>query len=90
MEWRQHALIRLLERNISRNDIARVIERGEIIEEYQAGQGLPSCLIYGNLDKEAYHVVVAWDHTEREVYVITVYKLDLDHFEEDLRTRRDR
>ena len=46
VEWREHTLIRPLERNISRDDIARVVEQGEIIEEYQAGQGLPSCLIY--------------------------------------------
>ena len=32
VEWRQHALVRLLERNISMEDVEKIVEKGDILE----------------------------------------------------------
>ena len=90
VEWRQHALVRLLERNISREDVAKIVEKGDIIEQYDPSGGLPSCLIFGKVKDKAYHVVIAWNELEKMAYVVTVYTPDLKHFQEDLKTRRKR
>jgi len=90
VEWRQHALVRLLERNISREDIGKIVEKGEIIEEYHPSGGLPSCLIFGKVKGKVYHVVIGWNDLEKMAYVVTVYTPNLKHFEEDLKTRRKR
>ena len=33
--WRQHALVRMLERGISRGDVFEAVEDGRIIEQYE-------------------------------------------------------
>ena len=90
VEWRQHAIVRLLERNISREDVAKIVEKGEIREQYHPRGRLPSCLIFGNVEDKVHHVVIAWNDLEKMAYVVTVYTPNLKHFEEDLKTRRKR
>jgi len=90
VEWRQHALVRILERGISRADISHIVNEGEIIEEYTSQAGLPSCLIFGKVKEEVYHAVVGWNDQEKRAYVITVYRPDREHFEQDLKTRKKR
>ena len=90
VEWRQHALVRLLERNISMEDVEKIVEKGDIIEQYHPSGGLPSCLIFGKVEDKVYHVVIAWNELEKMAYVVTVYTPNLKHFEEDLKTRRKR
>ncbi len=33
--WRQHAIVRMLERGISRGDVFEAVEDGRIIEQYE-------------------------------------------------------
>jgi hypothetical protein len=56
---------------------------------YADDQPVPSCLL---LDSEAepLHVVAALDSEHNICHVITAYRPDLDHFEADFRTRRQR
>jgi len=65
VEWRQHAIVRLLERNISREDVAKIVEKGEIREQYHPRGRLPSCLIFGNVEDKVHHVVIAWNEMKR-------------------------
>ncbi|MFO8078700.1 MAG: hypothetical protein R6V07_00215 [Armatimonadota bacterium] len=39
-------------------------------------------------DERLLHVVAAFDPHTMTVFVVTVYEPDLDHFEEDMQTRR--
>jgi len=88
ISWRQHTLKRMLERNIPRKNVIDVIGYGEIIEEYPLARPCPSCLILGLSDNVVYHVVVAYDLSEKMVYVITVYEPDESHFMADFKTRK--
>ena len=47
IRWTNHILVRLFQRNISRQDVLEVLLNGEIIEEYENDYPYPSCLIYG-------------------------------------------
>lgn len=41
----EHARIRLIERNITMQDVIRCIESGEIIKQYEDDKPFPGCLI---------------------------------------------
>lgn len=87
IHWHQHAFERFLERGISRAEVVTAIMKGEVIEVYSADRPYPSCLIlYAGADPV--HVVAAADVAARICHVITAYRPDLEHFEQDLRTRR--
>jgi len=88
VRWRNHALERMMERGIARQQVKQVLEHGEEITSYQDDQPFPSVLLDGRQGDDVLHVVVAFDESETYCYVITAYKPDLDHFESDLKTRR--
>jgi len=86
--WRQHALTRMLERDISRQDVFFVIQSGKIIESYSDSNPYPGCLISGQFNQKKLHIVVSWDEEVQFAYVITAYVPDLDHFEKNGETRK--
>jgi len=86
--WRNHALARMLERDICRKDVFRVIENGQIIEDYGDLKPYPGCLIFGKSGQKALHVVLAFDADKDMVYVITAYAPDNEHFMENGKTRK--
>jgi len=90
IEWQRHALERILERNISRQDVFNVLGTGEEIEDYANDTPFPSALLFGWKGEEPIHVVVALDSIGQQGYIITVYRPDLEHFNPDFRTRRNR
>ena len=58
LRWTNHIMIRLLQRNITQDDIICALLNGEIIEEYENDYPYPSCLVYGiNLNNQVLHVV---------------------------------
>jgi hypothetical protein len=87
INWQNHALARMLERGISRDEVKEVILYGEIIEEYSNDYPFPSCLMFYK-DIKPLHVVLSYDKTNHVIYIITAYQPDLNHFETDLKTRR--
>lgn len=87
VQWHRHALERLFERGISRAEVLRAMEHGEIIERYRERQPLPSCLIL-RVEEQPLHVVAATDPVSRVCHVVTVYRPDALHFEADFKTRR--
>ncbi len=88
IQWRNHALERMMERGISRKQVKEVLMQGEKIASYQDDNPFPSLLLDGRLEDDALHVIVAFDVAESYCYVITAYRPDLEHFENDLKTRR--
>jgi hypothetical protein len=89
VKWRLHALQRMLERGISRADVASVVGSGEIIESYPTGKSFPACLIFGLVGDRPMHAVVAWDAETETAYIITAYQPDQEHFGVDFKTRRN-
>lgn len=86
--WRRHALERMLQRDVSRDDVYKVIRNGVQIEDYPGDFPFPSGLFSDTLSLRLLHVVVALDEPEDYLYVISVYEPDSDHFELDMKTRR--
>lgn len=96
VEYKAHCQKRMLERNISRKDIADCIMNGEIIEDYPLADNaafeasFPSCLIlWVDIQKdEALHVVVGYNG--RRIIIISAYHPDKERWENDYRTRKEK
>ena len=67
----EHAVKRMIEKRIERNEVIEAIMSGEIIEEYPTDKYSPSCLIYGNSNAgRDLHVLVS---LPPNVIIITTY-----------------
>jgi hypothetical protein len=88
IEWQTHALERMAKRGISRQIVKQILLEGEIIEDYPHDKPFPTALFSGWFQGEPFHVVTALDSLSAYCFVITVYRPDLDHFENDYKTRR--
>ena len=85
----EHARQRLIEREITVNDIVQCIDGGEIIKQYEDDKPFPSCLILGMAVNGNYiHVVVGQDN--KWIYLITAYHPNTDVWESDFKTRKER
>ncbi len=58
--WKKHALERMLERGISRQQVKQAVTTGGIIEQYPDDYPIPSLLMVV-MKPEPLHVVLAWD-----------------------------
>ena len=83
----RHAAIRMLERDIGRKDVHRILADGEVIESYPEDHPHPSRLILGSVGQRPVHVVAASNESEHETIVITVYEPDADKWSADWRRR---
>lgn len=69
-----HAVKRMIERSISRQEVEEAILNGEIIEEYPEDKYSPSCLVFGCTGRgRPLHVQVS---LPPKVVIITVYEPD--------------
>jgi len=87
VQWHHHALERLLERGIARQEVIDTLSSGELVEVYSQGRPYPSALLL-QTRAQPLHVVAAVDPVARVCHVITAYRPDLEHFEPGFRTRR--
>lgn len=86
--WSAHCLKRLQQRSIRIADVEYAMANGEIIEDYPTDFPFPSCLVFGiTRAGQTLHVVCAVG--EGSLFVITAYRPDLDHWEADLKTRKE-
>lgn len=88
VEWKRHALKKLLERDIRRAEIFGALENFEIVESYAHEKAIPSFLLLGYYENKALHIVTAVDEIEEILWVITVYAPSPEEWEQDLKTRR--
>jgi len=80
-----HAIKRMIERNIERTQVEEAISKGAIIEEYPDDKYSPSCLIYGQtLVKRDLHIQASMPP---RVVIVTTYEPDPSEWI-DCRTRR--
>lgn len=87
VQWHLHALERLLERGISRQEVLDTPSTGELVEVYSEGRSHRSALFL-HTEQDPLHVVASVDPAARICHVITAYRPDLEHFEPGFRTRR--
>lgn len=88
IHWRQHAITRMMQRGIRRDDVMKVLLSGEVIEDYPDDRPFPSALLFDMIESRPLHVVVALSPASQYAYIITVYEPDPDRFGPDFRTRR--
>ena len=88
VEWERHVLERLVSRDISRSTVLNILRSGECIEDYPGDYPFPSGLFFGWHGAKPLHVVAALEEASPRVYIVTAYEPDLEHFENDFRTRR--
>jgi hypothetical protein len=82
-----HAFARLIERNISLDEIEEAILFGEFIENYPKDKYGPSCFIWGKIQEgRILHVQCSME----PVWIITAYDptLSLDEWEDDFKRRQ--
>ena len=88
IRWTNHVVIRLLQRNITQEDVKNVLINGEIIEEYESDYPYTSCLVYGvNFKNKVIHVVCG--SNGEELWIITAYYPDNFEWEENKKKRRE-
>ena len=87
--FRVHAVQKMFERGISRDDVTAVILHGEVIREYPDDQPYPSRLILGWRDIRPLHVVAADNVHDDETIIITAYEPDPALWEADFKTKKD-
>ena len=86
--FRVHAIRRMFERHISEENVHEVLEKGEMIEEYENDTPYPSCLILGWAGFRPLHIVVAENRDAKEQIVITVYEPTSFQWEEGFKRRK--
>ena len=84
--FRVHAIQRMAQRGINVEDVRRVLDTGEVIEDYPDDFPYPSALVLGWIGRQPIHVVAAT--TPAEKIVITVYEPDAIRWERDYKRRK--
>jgi len=88
IEFRLHAIRRMFEREISDEEVLKVIQEGEVIEEYPNDEPYPSMLILGFVNDRPIHVVLAVNEEESMGIVVTAYQPDPSLWRDNFRRRR--
>ena len=78
----------MFERRISVEDVLRVLEAGETIEEYPSDMPFPSRLLLGWIGTRPLHMVAASDSQTGDRIIITAYEPDQELWEPDFRRRK--
>lgn len=86
--FRQHAIRRMFERNITVADVQDALAEGRRIESYPNDTPYPSCLWLGYGGGRPLHVVYADNAEDNKRIVITVYEPNPARWEADLATRK--
>jgi hypothetical protein len=88
--FRVHAIKRMFQRRVSKDDVRHVLESGETIETYAHDTPYPSRLVLGWSNARPLHVVAADNAATGETIVITVYEPDPEEWERDCKRRKQR
>lgn len=89
LSWLKHALIRMFERDIGKDEVKMTLLKGVVIEEYNDDKPYPSFLmLHVNSENKPLHVVASLDTSKQWCYIITAYRPDSTYFEDDYKTRK--
>ena len=86
--YRTHAVHRMFQRSISPETVKKVLDKGEIIENYPEDLPYPSRLMLAWDGARPVHVVAAENKAEDETIVITAYEPDARQWENDFKRRK--
>jgi Domain of unknown function (DUF4258) len=82
-----YVLKRMIERNISVENVRAVLENGDIIEEYK-GDVPPRYLVFDWIDDRPLHVVAEDDLLTEETTAVTVYEPSRKNWKSGFRERK--
>ena len=88
IQFRLHPIRRMFEREISDQEVLKVIREGEVMEEYPNDEPYPSMLILGFVNDRPIHVVLAVNEEESMGIVVTAYQPDPSLWRDNFRRRR--
>jgi len=71
-----HAIQRMFERRVTEQNVRRVVQSGQLVEDYSDEMPFPSGLMLGRHGTRPLHVVMSENTADNEVVVITVYEPD--------------
>lgn len=83
-----HAVRRMFERGLSKDDVLGIIRSGEVIADYPDDSPYPSCLLLGLVRGRPVHIVLAHDRETDTAVVVTAYEPDPGLWNDGFRTRR--
>lgn len=86
--FRVHAVQRMFERSIRREEVLAVLSEGEPIETYPDEKPHPSRLLLAFVEGRPLHVVAAYDAGSKTTIIVTVYEPDPARWSGDYRQRR--
>ncbi len=84
-----HAVTRLFERDLSKDDVLDVLKHGESIANYPNDNPYPSQLILGYIGCRPIHIVAAQDTASQTCFIVTAYQPDPALWSADFKTRRN-
>ena len=87
-KFSSHAIRRMFERAIPKEEVISSVLQGEVIEEYPDDLPYPTFLLLCFRNDLPLHVVVALDKVDMSCYIITVYRPDTRIWMPDFKTRR--
>lgn len=88
IQWTEHCIRRLIQRNISRQSVKDALSQGKIIEEYPSDYPFPSSLVLGfTIHHEALHVVCGIG--KERLWIITAYRPDLEKWDNSYSQRKE-
>lgn len=88
IRWTAHIIARLIQRNISQDDVVAAIMKGRIIEQYPEDAPVPRCLILG-MDTNGIAIHVCCCIYCGDVCMITAYRPDANKWSADFAARRN-
>jgi len=88
--WSYHGIRELVNEGWTRALVENALQNCEIIEDYVSQhRPLPDCLVLGRLATgEPMHAVIVVDEANDRLFVVTVYELSWEEWEDDWRTRK--
>lgn len=88
LTFRSHAVRRMFERAVSLDEVHAVVANGETIADYADDVPYPSRLVLGWIDGRPLHVVAAYNESDDETIVVTVYEPDPAAWDADFRRKK--
>lgn len=82
---KDHAVMRMINRNILSSDVNEILHSCEVIERYPDDFPFPSKLVFKIVNGRPLHI---FSKDQNLGIVITVYEVDIEHFEADFKTRK--
>ncbi len=86
--FRIHAIKRMFQRRISKEDVQEVLETGETIETYPDDKPYSSRLLLGWRHARPLHIVAAENAESGETIVVTAYEPSREEWQQDFKKRR--